>query len=210
MKLYRHYKGKDYTYLGEVRHSETGESLVLYNTRYECEGGRTWVRPKEMFFGDIERDGAYVKRFAPVPCQIDEHTQLTPALLAELSALTHVIFSDESATLADQTRLGQTFCLHLARIDGRAVAFKLGYALDDQIFYSWLGGTMDEFRGLNLATNLMQAQHVWAQAHGFKRVRTKTLNSWRPMLLLNLRAGFDIVATEPSARSLKIVLEKAL
>lgn len=64
--LYRHYKGKMYRAIDIVRHSETLEEMVLYETLYENELGRIWVRPKEMFLGEIELDGRRVRRFTPV------------------------------------------------------------------------------------------------------------------------------------------------
>lgn len=64
--LYRHYKGMMYRAIDIVRHSETLEEMVLYETLYENELGRLWVRPKEMFLGEIELDGKRARRFAPV------------------------------------------------------------------------------------------------------------------------------------------------
>lgn len=64
-KLYRHYKGNLYEYIGECLHSETPEEMVIYKALYG--EGKTWVRPKEMFFEDVTlADGSVVKRFAPV------------------------------------------------------------------------------------------------------------------------------------------------
>ncbi len=58
---YRHYKNKQYTVLGLVRHSETQEQLVLYRPEY---GERQlWVRPREMFFEDVIVDGKRLPRF---------------------------------------------------------------------------------------------------------------------------------------------------
>lgn len=66
--LYRHYKGNLYEYIGECLHSETLEDMVIYKALYG--EGKTWVRPKGMFFEDVTlADGSVVKRFAPVkPC----------------------------------------------------------------------------------------------------------------------------------------------
>jgi hypothetical protein len=64
--LYRHYKGKMYRALDIVRHSETLEELVLYETLYENELGKLWVRPKAMFLSNIEIEGRSVRRFQPV------------------------------------------------------------------------------------------------------------------------------------------------
>jgi len=59
--LYRHYKGGSYDVIGVVRHSETLEPLVLYRPLDEDIG--LWVRPYEMFFGEIEVDGRRRPRF---------------------------------------------------------------------------------------------------------------------------------------------------
>jgi hypothetical protein len=58
---YRHFKGNLYDVIGKVRHSETQEQMVLYRALYG-EGG-LWVRPYQMFFGTIEREGQEFKRF---------------------------------------------------------------------------------------------------------------------------------------------------
>ncbi len=58
---YRHFKGNEYEVLGMVRHSETGEELVLYRALYG-EGG-LWVRPVHMWNEQVERDGKTVARF---------------------------------------------------------------------------------------------------------------------------------------------------
>lgn len=59
---YRHYKGKDYQVLGVARHSETGESVVVYQTLYG--DFDLWVRPLAMFVETIEIDGQRQPRFA--------------------------------------------------------------------------------------------------------------------------------------------------
>ncbi|MFM9917982.1 DUF1653 domain-containing protein [Lacisediminihabitans sp. H27-G8] len=61
---YRHYKGNLYEVIGEATHSETEESLVVYRALYGEFG--LWVRPREMFLGDVDVDGRSVRRFAPV------------------------------------------------------------------------------------------------------------------------------------------------
>jgi hypothetical protein len=61
---YRHYKGKFYRVLGMVKHSETLEDLVYYETLYENSLGTLWVRPKDLFLGDVEIDGKKQPRFS--------------------------------------------------------------------------------------------------------------------------------------------------
>lgn len=64
--IFQHYKGQKYKYLGVVRHSETLEELVLYEALYENALGKIWVRPKEMFFGTVEKNGKTIRRFQPI------------------------------------------------------------------------------------------------------------------------------------------------
>ena len=58
---YRHYKGGEYELVGVARHSETREPLVIYRPLYNASG--LWARPYEMFFGQLEVDGAMRRRF---------------------------------------------------------------------------------------------------------------------------------------------------
>jgi hypothetical protein len=51
--IYEHYKGKQYEVIGEVFHSETRESMVLYKVLYnspEFWENTLWIRPKDNFF----------------------------------------------------------------------------------------------------------------------------------------------------------------
>lgn len=59
---YRHFKGRDYEVIGVARHSETGESLVVYRPLYGA--GGLWVRPLPMFTEDVDHEGARRPRFA--------------------------------------------------------------------------------------------------------------------------------------------------
>jgi len=58
---YRHFKGMEYEVVDIVHHSETQEAMVLYRALYGERG--LWVRPLEMFFETIERDGKTLERF---------------------------------------------------------------------------------------------------------------------------------------------------
>lgn len=62
--LYRHYKGQDYRVLGLGRHSETRETLVVYQALYGERG--LWVRPQAMFLETVNQAGRTVPRFALV------------------------------------------------------------------------------------------------------------------------------------------------
>ena len=58
---FRHFKGNHYRLEGFAKDSETLEEMVVYRALYG-EGG-LWVRPAQMFFETIERDGKRMKRF---------------------------------------------------------------------------------------------------------------------------------------------------
>lgn len=60
-KYYKHFKGGVYRLIGIAKDSETLEEMVVYQAMY---GDRQmWVRPAEMFFGKVEKDGKEVDRF---------------------------------------------------------------------------------------------------------------------------------------------------
>ena len=61
---YRHYKGKEYTVLGEAKHSETLEDLVVYRAEYG--DGQIWARPQGMFLEDVKVEGKTVPRFREI------------------------------------------------------------------------------------------------------------------------------------------------
>jgi len=60
--LYRHYKGNDYRVIGVARHTETEETVVVYQALYGERG--LWVRPLTMFCETVEVGGQTKPRFA--------------------------------------------------------------------------------------------------------------------------------------------------
>ncbi|MEL6349491.1 MAG: GNAT family N-acetyltransferase [Myxococcota bacterium] len=100
----------------------------------------------------------------------------------------------------------------LVALDGDdVIGFKLGYSDRPGRFYSWLGGVAPEYRRQGIAAELMRRQHERCVAAGYTRIRTHTTNDHKPMLLLNIRSGFDIIGVTASPdRGVRIVLERAL
>ncbi len=58
---YRHFKGNEYEVIGFAKHSETEETLVLYQSLQNPD--TVWARPYDMFKETIWRDGRQIKRF---------------------------------------------------------------------------------------------------------------------------------------------------
>lgn len=101
--------------------------------------------------------------------------------------------------------------LQLALVDSVVVGYKLGYRRNPEVFYSWLGGVLPPYRRRGIARELLRRQHAWCQSQGYRRVRTDTTNAFRAMLLLNVRAGFDVIGTfHDTEHGLTIMLERAL
>jgi hypothetical protein len=59
--IYRHFKGQQYRVIETALHSETLQAFVVYRALYGDEN--LWIRPRSMFLGDVEVDGAKRPRF---------------------------------------------------------------------------------------------------------------------------------------------------
>jgi predicted GNAT superfamily acetyltransferase len=102
--------------------------------------------------------------------------------------------------------------LVMTAMDGEnLVGYKIGYELDENRFYSWLGGVKSDYRKKGIASTLMKMQHHYLKTHGYHVVQTKTMNKWRNMLVLNIQSGFNVIGTYTDEKGLhKIILEKNL
>lgn len=89
------------------------------------------------------------------------------------------------------------------------IGFKIGYPYNRSTFYSWIGGVNLKYRKQSVATKLAKYQETFAEKEGFKKLRTKSMNDYKPMMILNLKNGFDIkqVYTNDKGQT-KIVFEK--
>jgi GNAT superfamily N-acetyltransferase len=214
MKLYHHYKQKPYKLIGTVRHSETLEEMALYETRYENELGKLWVRPKEMFFETTKLpNGTSGPRFRAIPLELIEKDSVSDADLEQIRAISLAAFgSFDEAVVREGLSSRAGIHLILALVEGKSVGFKLGYRERSAEFYSWLGAVLPEYRGIGIASDMMRAQHAWAKAHGYEHLRTKTQNRFQDMLILNIRHGFKIVGTERTGRGdgLHLLMQKDL
>jgi predicted GNAT family acetyltransferase len=96
-----------------------------------------------------------------------------------------------------------------AMIGTKVIGYKIGYELDNNKFYSWLGGVDTNYRKHGIASELMEKQHQYLKENGYSVVQTKTMNKWRSMLVLNIKNGFDVINTYTDEKGLhKITLEK--
>lgn len=63
-KYYRHFKGGKYVVLAEGQDSESLIPVVVYQALYGEQ--KVWVRPKEIFYGTVVRDGVEIPRFKEI------------------------------------------------------------------------------------------------------------------------------------------------
>ncbi|MGB3179949.1 MAG: GNAT family N-acetyltransferase [Cyclobacteriaceae bacterium] len=96
--------------------------------------------------------------------------------------------------------------------EGSLAGFKVGYEIEDGLFYSWMGGVHKRYRRMGVAAMLADAQEKWATESGYHTVRLKTWNRHKGMLCFALLRGFNILSVEPFRRldDYRIILEKSL
>lgn len=58
--FYRHFKGGRYRVIGNAKHSETEEAMVVYQS---LDHGTLWVRPQSVWDDPVNRDGYKGPRF---------------------------------------------------------------------------------------------------------------------------------------------------
>ncbi|KAB1160542.1 GNAT family N-acetyltransferase [Tenacibaculum aiptasiae] len=99
----------------------------------------------------------------------------------------------------------------IAYYNNNPVGFKIGYQYNSNTFYSWVGGVLPQYRKKGIASQLAKLQENWALQNGFKKLRTKSMNKFKPMLILNLKNGFDIIQVYTNEKGqTKIVFEKSI
>ncbi|WP_272150423.1 GNAT family N-acetyltransferase [Tenacibaculum aiptasiae] len=99
----------------------------------------------------------------------------------------------------------------IAYYNNNPVGFKIGYQYNTNTFYSWVGGVLPQYRKKGIASNLAKLQENWALQNGFKKLRTKSMNKFKPMLILNLKNGLDIIQVYTNEKGqTKIVFEKEI
>lgn len=210
MKFYKHYKNKAYRYHGIAKHSETLEDYVIYECLYPNELATMWIRPQKMFEENILINSLLKPRFEKIELKIQEFEDIS-SQVSQIQSLCFDILGSESKSLLDKLKDPIKFSLLLAIVESKTVAFKLGYELNSECFYSWLGGVHKDFRGLGIAKDLAHSQEEWCRRNNYKKIQTKIQNRWKSMLILNLKQGYKIVGFEPGLEDQeKIILEKIL
>lgn len=88
------------------------------------------------------------------------------------------------------------FHILVSHLNTRPSGFMIGYNRGDDEFYLWLGGVVPEARNKTLGRMLIRRQSNRARDKGYKTVKMKTRNKFKPMLSLALSEGFSITGFE--------------
>lgn len=134
------------------------------------------------------------------------------SMLSELTALYPTIFEDADVPFF-HNRINEHPKLFtaLAYTNNLLVGFKIGYPKTSTIFYSWVGGILPEYRNKGIAMQLAQLQEEHAKEQRFTIVSTKSMNRFKPMMILNLKRGFNITKIYTNTKGqTKVVFEKVL
>lgn len=140
---------------------------------------------------------------------------ISHATLDEIVSLHHHIpeFTLPVDNAALQQRIGASVaCALIAYVGEEPAGFKLGYALDKDNFYSWLGGVLPEYRRDGVAQALLEAQETWAKKEGYKSISVKTRNSFPAMLMMLVKNGYQVIELEKKGEVVdyRLVLRKGL
>ena len=79
---------------------------------------------------------------------------------------------------------------------GNPVAFKIGYPLDQETFYSWLGGVLPGYRHRGIARKLLEYQETHVIERGFRQLSVKSMNRYPSMIRLLVKNRYKIEKVE--------------
>ena len=82
-----------------------------------------------------------------------------------------------------------------------------------KIFYSWIGGTREQWRGMGHYRALTEQQEEWAHAHHYNELVVKTKNRFYAMRATLDHLHFDVIKFQPHRtdnRESKVYLSKKI
>lgn len=107
-------------------------------------------------------------------------------------------------------RIGGRPYLALTAVDkGQTLGSKLGYQIEDRIFYSWVGGVSPSARRKGGAQALLDYQEDWVRRNGFESIRVKSMNQYPDMMRFLIRNKYEIHGIEGTCpQKLKVLFQK--
>ncbi len=83
---------------------------------------------------------------------------------------------------------------------------------DDRSLYCWMAGVIPQYRSQGAFGLLMKFMDKWAKEKGYNKIKIKTHNNFRQMLMYLVKNGFNFTLIEPAENILdySIHVEKEL
>ncbi len=109
--------------------------------------------------------------------------------------------------------------LIIAYVNGKPAGYLIGYdneqtpnGAKSQTFYCWMTGVIPKFRNRGVLKKMMDFQDKWAKNNNYRKIRIKTRNTRREMLLYLVKYGFLIINAESidKVKENRILLEKEI
>ncbi|MCL1079089.1 N-acetyltransferase [Parashewanella spongiae] len=147
---------------------------------------------------------------------VERYEALSNEIIKQLLELNHQIPELESGLTESeitQRLSGKSILILIAKVEGEIAGFKLGYQQDSTLFYSWLGGVAQDYRGLGIAKLLLNEQEKWAKAQDYQWLQVKTKNCYLAMLSMLVNHRYNIIEfadKHSDASQNKLLLEKML
>jgi predicted GNAT superfamily acetyltransferase len=111
----------------------------------------------------------------------------------------------------DRIHQKEDLLIVICHFQNQLVAFKIGYRYNSGTFYSWVGGVLPQYRRNGIAKKLAELQEQKVKVQGYQAIRTKSMNRFKSMMILNLKNGFDIKSVYTNeVDQTKVVFEKTL
>lgn len=84
----------------------------------------------------------------------------------------------------------------VALIDGKMAGYKVGYERNSEVFYSWIGGVVPEWRKSGVGKALLDYQEDWAKGRGYRCLQVKSMNKYPEMLRFLIKNSYRIYGIE--------------
>ena len=98
---------------------------------------------------------------------------------------------ESSESLASRLR-DKKYLIQVAEENHQLLGFKIGYELDRDTFYSWLGGVIPSARKKGVAQKLLGHQEAWVRQNKYSQLRVKSRNQFPNMLNLLIKNNYLI------------------
>ena len=120
---------------------------------------------------------------------------LGPGDVAIISGLYNRIFTPprDEEFFRERFQGRRNVTLLVAVVEESPIGFAIGFELMPKTYFCWLCGVVPEMRRNCIATQLIRAQHAWAQDHGYTMLRFECPNQHRTMLHVAITEVYDLV-----------------